>query len=142
MQEAYRPPCIKYSICCTILGVGGTVSLARVPLARPGQGTSLSRLGWGAPLSGPGWGTPHVQTWQGIPRKGPRTSDWGTPWGRDLKPVTGVPAQKGHGTSGSIMGWRWVTPPPRPPPPGVDRQTPVKIVPSRRTTYAVCARSA
>ena len=54
--------------------------------------------------------------------------DWATPLGRDLKPVTGVPAAKdmgpvevlwdgdgvpppkGHGTSASIMGWRWVPP--------------------------------
>ena len=36
----------------------------------------------------------------------PRT---GVPPGRDLGPVTGVPPppEKGHGTSGSIMGWRW-----------------------------------
>ena len=33
------------------------------------------------------------------PRKGPATSNWGTP-------------QKEHGTNGSIMGWRWGTPPP------------------------------
>ena len=52
------------------------------------------------------------------------------------------------------MGWRWGTPPPPkrtwdqwkyygmemgyiyPPPPHVDKHTPVKTVPSRRTTYA------
>ena len=39
---------------------------------------------------------------------------WGTP-------------QKGHGTSGSIMEWRWCNPPP----PGVDGQTPVKTLPFR-----------
>ena len=53
----------------------------------------------------------------GTPRKGLGASHWGTP-------------QKGHGTSGSIMGWRWGTPI------DVDRHTPVKTVPSRRTTYA------
>ena len=68
-------------------------------------------------------GVPHP--WSGVlqpgvpTRKGPGISHWGTPW-------------KGHGTSGSIMGWRWS----KPPPPGVDRHTHVKIVPSRRTTYA------
>ena len=42
----------------------------------------------------------------------------------------GVPPGKGHGTSGSIMGWRWGTPL------GVNRQTPVKTVPSRCTAYS------
>ena len=38
-------------------------------------------------------------SWAGVPpRKGPGTSHWGTPW-------------KGHGTSGSIIGWRWGTSP-------------------------------
>ena len=41
----------------------------------------------------------------------------------------GVTPQKGQGTSGSIMEGRWGTR-------YVDRQTPVKTVPSRRTTYA------
>ena len=48
------------------------------------------------------------------PRKGPGPSNWGTPLRRDLGPVTGVPPPRnGHGTSGSIMGWRWGTPLPK-----------------------------
>ena len=63
----------------------------------------------------------------GVPHPVLAKWDWGTP-GRDLEPVTGVLPertwdqwkyygmemgypQKGHGTSGSIMGWRWGTPP-------------------------------
>ena len=51
--------------------------------------------GWGYPI--PGQEVPHT----GVPppRKGPGTSHWGTPL-------------KGHGTSGSIMGWKWGTPSP------------------------------
>ena len=48
---------------------------------------------WGGMPSCHGWGTP---TW-----------DWGTPDGRDLGPVTRLLPQKGHGTSGSFMRWRW-----------------------------------
>ena len=69
-------------------------------------------------------------TWHwGTPGKGPGTSDWGTP-GKDMGPMevlwdgdgvppakvmrpvevlwdgNGVSPWKGHGTSGSIMGWR------------------------------------
>ena len=44
---------------------------------------------------------------------------WGTPW-------------KGHGTSEVLWDGDGVNPPP----PGVDRHTPVKTVPFRRTTYA------
>ena len=58
----------------------------------PGQGTP-------PPTFRPGWGSPHPDL-------------AGSPLGRDLGPVTGVPLPwKGHGTSGSIMGWRWGTPP-------------------------------
>ena len=65
----------------------------------PGQGTPHPDLAWGGIQSWPGGtssltGVPH----HGVPpRKGPGTSHWGTPWKR-------------HGTSGSIMGWRWGTP--------------------------------
>ena len=52
------------------------------------------------------WGTPPSGTVV-PPSKGPGTLHWGTSW-------------KGHGTSGSIMGWRWGTPF------CVNRQTPVK----------------
>ena len=78
-----------------------------------------------------GGGTPIM----GYPPSWPGTSRWGTP-------------QKGHGTSGSIMGWRWGTPPPPPrkdmgpvkvlwdgdgdgvTPPPPNRETPVKTQPS------------
>ena len=46
----------------------------------------------------------------------------------DMEPVEvlwdgdGGTPQKVHGTGGSIMGWRWGTRPP----PGINRQTPVK----------------
>ena len=66
-------------------GVSSTPStiLSRgVPI--PGQGGTPSQ-------DGPG-GTPIV----GYPPSWPGTSHWDTPW-------------KGHGTSGSIMGWRWDT---------------------------------
>ena len=55
-------------------------------------------------------------------RKGPGTSHQGTSPERYLGPVTGVPSrkgpgtshwgvpQKGHGTNGCILGWRWGTP--------------------------------
>ena len=90
---------------------GGTPSLA-------GEYPILGS-GWGYPM--PSQGVPHpwvppVWDW-GTPWKEPGTSHWGPPW-------------KGHGTSESIMGWRWGTPL------GVNRQMPVKTVPSLRTTYA------
>ena len=87
----------------------GTRSLVTVPQFGPGLGTpclNLARVP--QPPSGPGQGTPQEGTWN--------QSLW-------------YP-QKGYGTSWSIMGWR------RGSTLGVDRQTPVKTVPSRRTTYA------
>ena len=49
----------------------------------------------------------------------PAKADWmGVPPGRDLGSVEvlwdggGVPSRKGHGTNGSIMGWKWGYPPP------------------------------
>ena len=63
--------------------------------------THSAVLSRGYPIPGqgvpyPGLGVPH-HWWGFTSRKGPGTSHWGTP-------------QKGHGTSGSIMGWRWGTP--------------------------------
>ena len=113
-QEAHRPLCSKYSLWCPIPGstpslLGGTPSLL----------VGTPSLTWHR-------GTPSL-----TPRKGLGTSHWGTPLNRkDMEQVEvlwdgdGVPP-KGHGTSGSIM-----------PLPQVWRDTPVKIVPSRRTTYA------
>ena len=73
-------------------------------------------LPWPGPDGGtyPGLGYPVL----GYPWDGTWDQSLGYPHGMELGPVTGVP-QKGHGTSGSIMGWRWGTP-------GVNRQTPVK----------------
>ena len=58
----------------------------------------------------PGWGVPHPDLARGVlvlARGYPW--DWDTPhegtWDQSLE----YP-QKGHGTSGSIMGWRWGTP--------------------------------
>ena len=75
---------------------------------------------------------PHVRDWD-TPQKGPgRTSHWGTPkegtWGQSL----GYPPRKDMGPVEVLWDGDGVTPPP----PGVNRQTPVKTVPSRRTTYA------
>ena len=130
-QEAYRLPRRKYSICCPILEGGGGYPIPGwgegYPI--PGQG-GYPIPGWreypipgsgGYPIPGSG-GTPYLTG-------GTLSWDWGTPWegtwdqwlwyplGRDLWPVTGVPPWKGHGTSGSIMGWRWGNPLPAPPPP-------------------------
>ena len=64
-----------------------------------------------------GGGCTPVQSWLGQDGATP-TWDWFTPClglggtpRRDHGPVTGVPPQKGHGTSGSVMAWRWVPPP-------------------------------
>ena len=49
-------------------------------------------------------------------RKGPGTSHWGSPQkgcrtsGSKYYGLEMGYSQKGHGTSGSIMGWRWGTP--------------------------------
>ena len=120
MQEAYRPPRSKYSICYPI--PGGTPSLSGVG------------VGWGSP-SWPGgtsslaggtssWGTPILTCPVGTPFWGTPCWDWGTPicgwiiapshWGNPQEGTwdqsVGYP-QKAHRTSGSIMGWRWGTPP-------------------------------
>ena len=80
-------------------------------------------MGLGYPQPGIGvtptwdWGTPHhlglgyplpprtgvLPTWDwGAPWKGHGTKDWGTPSPRkDMRPLVG-----------SIIGWRWSTPPP------------------------------
>ena len=88
----------------------------------PGQGVphSILSLARGYPLCGNGvhpclglgytlawdWGTPRRDL--GLPGTGvPPIWDWGTPR-RNLGQVTGYTTpQKGHGTSGSIMGWKW-----------------------------------
>ena len=108
MQEAYHPPCSKS------LGVS---TLARGYLSWPGmyphwlEGTYL------------GWGVPHL-------------GQWGAPTlAREYPTLAGVPTltRGTHlGQEGTYLGWgggylpwpRWV------PPVGVNRQTPVKTVPS------------
>ena len=87
-------------LCCPIKG-GYPIS---------GQGGTLSLAGGTPSLAGD---TPFLA--------------WGTPW---KEPGTGNPLWKGHGTSGSIMGWRWGSPPP--PPNGGQTE---KIT-SRCTSYA------
>ena len=102
---------IKYSIRCPIPG-GGTPSLDRrgTP-SLDGRGTR------GYPI--PGCGTPHLDLVGVLPE-------------RDLGPVTEVSPGKDMGPVEVLWDGDGV-----PPPPGVDRQTLVKTVPSRRTTYAL-----
>ena len=102
------------------------------PCPQPGHGgappTGQDR---GYPWPQPGQGTPapdlHPMAGTGVP-----PSAHPCPAPLQPAPLTGVASaamlQKGRGTSGSIMGWRWV-------PPGVNRQTHVKRVPSHRTTH-------
>ena len=106
---------------------------------------SVTDLAGGVPHPVLAGGVPHPDPIMGYPPA--RT---GVPPGRDLKPVTGVPPertwdqwkyygmemgypQKGHWTSGSIMGWRWgkPSPPPHTPPSGGQTEN----ITSRRTTY-------
>ena len=65
---------------------------------------------WGYPILSQ-WGYP-IQSWLGRGTMGYLPYlELGYPPGRNLVPGTGVP-WKGHGTSGSIIGWRWGTLPP------------------------------
>ena len=91
-QEAYRPPHSKYSFCSPIWGEGSTLSLVR-----------------GYPI--PGWVIPHLWPEGGgganlslveVPHPGVLLE---VTWDQSL----GYP-WKGHGTSGIIMGWRWLPP--------------------------------
>ena len=73
------------------------------------------------------------------PRGGPGTPPPGgvpsqVPLGGPGTPPGGVPSQVPRGVPGQVPPRGGVPGPPLPPP--VDRQTPVKTVPSRRTTYA------
>ena len=130
MQETYHAPRSKYSLCCPI--PGGTSSLAGgCPI--PGQGVPNSWLG--VPICGqgrypsPGQGVSH--SWPGVPHPWLEgTLIWGTPslaggtpcWGtsrKDMGPVEVLWDEDGV------------------PSPHVNRETPVKTVPSRHTTRAV-----
>ena len=121
--------------------------VASTPSAVLSQGVGVSHLwlggypilGWGGvPHPWPA-GTPGSGTILGYPpRKGPGTSHWGTPPPRkDMGPVEvlwdgyDVPPGKDMGPVEALWDGYGVTPPPP-----MDRQTPVKTVPSRRTTYA------
>ena len=78
---------------------GGTPSLAGGGYSIPDQGVGGPDLAGEYPILGRDLG-PVI----------------GVPPGKDMGPVEvlwdgdGLPPQKGHGTSGSIMGWRWATP--------------------------------
>ena len=106
------------------------------PPSRPGWGTlpwngvpptiQTIKTWLGYPLpSRPGQGTPPPQTWDGVP---PPTPDlrWGTPHHPDLDGVPPQP-QTWDGVPPTIQTWMGY--PPRPPR-NVNRQTPVKTVPS------------
>ena len=92
-------------------GGRGTIVLARGRVPHPvlpGGGGTPSWPGWGRipdPDLANGIGYP-ILSWSG------RYSILGypPPPESDLGPVTGVAPSKEHGTSGSIMGWRWGTP--------------------------------
>ena len=121
-QEAYHPPCSKYSLCCStwvppqagyppiLTWLGGTY------LGTPWQGTPPSWTWQGPPrldLAGypPGWtwqGTPPGWTWQGTP--------------------LGVCPMAFWEMLQSIMGYGY--------PPECEQTNKVKLLPSRRTTYA------
>ena len=122
-QEAYRMLSTKYSLWCL-------VSRGEGPPVLSWSGYPSSVLTWGCPsCPGPGgtWVPPL------LPRTGvPPTWDCGTPClhlgtplERTLNQSLGYPLertwdqwkyygvgypQRGHGTSVSIIGWRWVTP--------------------------------
>ena len=87
-------------------GGGNTPSLARGCTTSLAEG-GIPSLAAGYPMLLPpiwDWGTPHLGAWDTPP---PR-KDMGLVevlWDGD-----GVP-QEGHGTSESIMGWRWGKPP-------------------------------
>ena len=115
-QEAYCPSCSKYSLCGHRSIMGG------VPHPWPGV-PPCSDLAGGYPTPGQGYpGIPPILTSLGVP--------WVLP-GRDLEPVEvlwdgdGVPPERTWDQLkyyGMEMGYL--------PPRGVDRQAPVKTVPS------------
>ena len=108
---------------------GGTLG---TPPSRPSRGVPWvpppsSRPGQGTPYHPDLAGVPPIQTWLEYPP----TPDQG--WGTPLQTWTGYYP---------TPDLRWGTPPHHPdldgvpPPRNVNRQTPVKTVPSRNTTYA------
>ena len=134
-QEAYRPPCSKCSLCCSvswwgggyIRGTGGYLIqswMGGTPSWTWDGVPHISWMGyphldleWGTPLPGPGMGYPRPSQLDGVPP----TWTW-----------DGVPPSAGWSTPFLNLGWGY---PPCwldgvPPPQNVDRQTPVKTVPS------------
>ena len=132
MQEAYRPRRIKYSICYPRWGT-------------PWRGVPPGQTWWGVPEVGyppaevpPGqiwrgegtWGG--VPPWQWYPPAGvPPGQVWPGRYLRWVSPGRGTPLPAGPGWGIPLAG------PGRGTPRDMDRQTPVKTVPYRRTTYAV-----
>ena len=121
-QEAYRPLCSKYSLCCpNWVPPGGTRGGYRVPPRVPPRGGT-----WVTPLGGylgnPPWVPPG-----GVPGTPPGYPPWG---------YLGTPP--GYPPGGGVPG----TPPGYPPrggtgyPPRCGQTNKVKLLPSRRTTYA------
>ena len=124
----------------------GTPSHGGYPVPCPWVPHPMSR-GWGYPISCPG-GFPGVPpgpemeyppTRPGMGYSTPLDHGWGTPW-PDLGWVT-PRARPGMGyPPHPDLGWGTPPLPSRPgwgtPPRNVNRQTPVKTVPSRHTTYA------
>ena len=143
-QKGYRPPRIKYSICCPI--PGGTPFLGRGYPSLDGgyaiQGTPCPDLAGGTPCPDLAGGTPFLDggypilgaliwTWPGYPLSGPC---WGTSC-LDLVGVSpcldlvGVPSCLTWLGYPSIQTWLeyphpiWTWPEYPPPPMGVDKQT-------------------
>ena len=119
-QEAYRPPCSKYFLCCAILADPPP----RLDLTPPPAGPDPPPPSWT-------WPTPP-------PPAGP---DPPLPLQLDLTPPAGPDPPL-------PPSWTWPTPPPpagpdppgwtwpTPPPPRCGLTNKVKLLPSRRTTYA------
>ena len=117
-QEAYRPPHSKCSLCWSIGG--------GYPEYPPQTWDGVPPQTWDGVTPGPEMGYPPTLTWDGVPP----TLTW-----------DGVPPLPGPEMGyPPTQTWDGVPPLPRPemgyPPRNVNRQTPVKTVPSRHTMYA------
>ena len=129
-QEAYRPPCSKYSLCCSVSGweggtpvlTGGTLFLA----------SGIPALSWLGGCLSPG---DSLSRDMGTSWKGPGTRDQGknlrlgTPWRGPVtrpgkEPGTGILPRNYLGLETCERTWDWATrPPPHPHSPHrVDRQ--------------------
>ena len=110
-QEAYRPPCSKYSLHVVLTGYP-----PRVPTP-PGQGTPPARV------TPPGQGTPPRLDLAGYPPP-PRHS------GKCCKALWDTGTPPWHSGKCCKALWDMGTPPPR------GQTNKVKVLHSRRTTYA------